>query len=99
MSEPTVDERTYFERSRTGELQIELDSDGFLSVCQLAPSVMTWSADQLAERFMVLHRLALMRALADKRLGSIERGAFQDADDVWVVESDITAYRAAHLNF
>jgi len=99
MSESTVDERSYFERSRTGELQIELDSNGFLTDCQLAPSVMNWSAYQLAERFMVLHRLALMRALADKRLESIDRGAFQDADDVWVVEADITAYRAAHLNF
>lgn len=99
-SEAETRERTYVETSRTGALLVELDASGGVVRVQLEPEVnAAWSADTLSERFLHLHRVALMRARFAQRQRMNELGADMPPDDTYPGESDIHAYRAQYLDF
>jgi hypothetical protein len=83
------------ESSADGLLVLEVDYNGGEVRVQLEPEILrSWSADLLAERIMRLHRLALMRARAEKRVRDMaESGVVLPTTPGWPSPSDVEAYR------
>jgi hypothetical protein len=82
------------ECSADGALMVEVDYTGSELRVQLEPEVRSWSADILADRIMRLHRLALMRARAEKRLSHMaESGVMLPPTPGWPAPSDVDDYR------
>jgi hypothetical protein len=83
------------ECSADGALMVEVDYTGGEARVQLEPEVLrSWSADLLADRIMRLHRLALMRARAEKRVRDMaESGVMLPTTSGWPAPSDVDEYR------
>lgn len=62
------------ECSGDGALLVETDYSGERVRVQLEPDALTWSTAVLADRIVRLHRAALMRARADRRLAENNLG-------------------------
>jgi hypothetical protein len=83
------------ECSADGLLMVEVDYNGGEVRVQLEPEILrSWSAELLADRIMRLHRLALMRARADKRVRDMaESGVVLPTTPGWPAPSDVDDYR------
>jgi hypothetical protein len=67
-----VEAKTFMESSSDGLLTIELDAAGGLVRCQVEPEAMTsWTADELADRVIRLHRLVLMKVRCAQRMAGL----------------------------
>ena len=86
---------TVVESSGDGALMIEVDWSGEGVRVQLEPeAIRSWSAEVLADRIVRLHRLALMRARAEKRVSIIEdSGAALPTTPGWPSLTDVEEYR------
>jgi len=67
-SQEQADAPVVAESSRDGALLVETDFVGDQVRVQLEPEALTWPTGVLADRIAALHRAALMRARADRRL-------------------------------
>lgn len=95
-----VDDRgaqpTVVECSADGALLVETDFSGEQVRVQLEPEATAWPAEVLADRIVRLHRVALMRARADKRLAELtgippSRG--------WPSHAEVEEYRRGAIDF
>ncbi|KAA1242639.1 hypothetical protein F0Q45_26170 [Mycobacterium simiae] len=88
-SEPVV------ECSADGALMIAVDWSGERVRVQLEPAATrSWTADTLADRIVRLHRLALMRARAEKRIQVNEQsGAQLPTSPGWPSRAEVDEYR------
>lgn len=88
------------ECSADGALLVEVDYTGGEVRVQLEPDVLrSLSADLLADRIIRLHRLALMRARAEKRVRDMsESGVVLPTTPGWPAPSDVDEYRRT-INF
>ena len=91
---------TFIEASRDGALTVELDSDGNLIRCELAPEVnATWTADRLGGRIVALYGAALMRVRLDQLRRINEAGADVTPGGIYPTPEEIAAYRAEFIDF
>lgn len=84
------------ECSADGSLLVETDFSGEQVRVQLEPEATTWPAEVLADRIVRLHRLALMRARADKRLTQ-QLGVPPSRG--WPSHADVDEYRRTAIDF
>lgn len=82
------------ERSADRALTVEVDESGTEVRVQLEAEVLRcWSSERLAKRIMRLHRLALMRARAEKRAQIVESGVVLPATAGYPALCDVEQYR------
>ncbi|MBN3459670.1 hypothetical protein JNN96_37190 [Mycobacterium sp. DSM 3803] len=92
---------TYVEYSRDGALAVEVDSDEVVVRVQVEPEVnATWTAEEVSERVLRLHTLALMRKRCADRETMNDRGAaIPPGHPVYPTASEVSEYRRQFLNF
>jgi DNA-binding protein YbaB len=92
--EQTPADPTVVEWSGDGLLMVAVDWSGEAVRVQLEPeATRSWTADVLADRIARLHRLALMRARAEKRAQVNETGAALPTTPGWPGRAEVDEYR------
>lgn len=94
--EQAASEPTIVECSADGTLLIEVDYSGEQVRVQLEPEAATWPMEVLADRIIRLHRLALMRARADRRL--VENFGVSPTRG-WPSHAEVDEYRRSAIDF
>lgn len=94
-----MSEATVIECSRDGALLVEVGYSGEQVRVQLEPDAMTLPMDVLADRIVRLHKLALMRARADRRLTE-EFGALGlPPSPGWPSHAEVEEFRRSQIDF
>lgn len=88
---------TYVEASRDGDITIALDETGRVLWCTLTATAERWHADSLAERLLLLHNAAAMRAHSiTPKFGTDATAAIKES---FYTDERIAQFRLEKLTF
>jgi len=88
---------TYVEASRDGDITIALDEAGRVLWCTLTGTAGRWHADSLAERLLLLHNAAAMRAHSiTSKFGTDATAAMNES---FYTDERIAQFRLEKLTF